>query len=39
MFFDFLTGKKFKCTICGRGFKSETEMQGHRKTEHEMKGP
>lgn len=39
MHFDFFSRKKFKCPVCGEGFKSDSEMQGHRKTEHDMKGP
>jgi hypothetical protein len=38
MHFDFFSRKKFKCTTCGEKFKTETELQGHRKIEHDMKG-
>ncbi|MPZ07187.1 MAG: hypothetical protein GEU26_12375 [Nitrososphaeraceae archaeon] len=39
MQFDFFSRKKFKCVVCGKGFKSEAELQDHKKLEHEMKGP
>jgi DNA-directed RNA polymerase subunit RPC12/RpoP len=38
MRFDFFSRKKFKCITCGEKFKTETELQGHRKIEHDMKG-
>ena len=29
-----LFGKKFKCAICGKKFKTESEFEQHRKKEH-----
>jgi 5-methylcytosine-specific restriction endonuclease McrA len=31
--------RKHECTVCGRKFKSEIEIQAHKKVEHELKGP
>jgi hypothetical protein len=39
MQFDFFSRKKYKCPLCEKGFKTDEELQGHKKTEHEMKGP
>ena len=36
---DVFSRKKFKCMVCGKGFKSEAELQNHKKLEHEMKAP
>ncbi|PWU81309.1 MAG: hypothetical protein DLM72_07660 [Candidatus Nitrosopolaris wilkensis] len=29
-----LFGKKFKCIVCGKKFKTEVELEQHRSTEH-----
>lgn len=39
MLFDFFSRKKFTCMACGKKFKTESELQGHRRTDHGTKGP
>ena len=39
MHFDFFSRNKFKCNLCSRKFKTETELQDHKRIEHDMKGP
>jgi len=34
MKFDFFSRKKFKCITCGDKFKTETELEQHRRTAH-----
>ena len=34
MKFDIFSRKKFKCNICGDKFKTETELEQHRRTAH-----
>jgi hypothetical protein len=34
MKFDFFSRKKFKCTTWGDKFKTETELEQHRRTAH-----
>ncbi|MRN41533.1 MAG: hypothetical protein FIO02_10885 [Nitrosopumilales archaeon] len=31
-----LFGKKFKCDNCGKKFKSQTELEQHRRNEHKI---
>lgn len=39
MQFDFFSRKKFKCVVCGKGFKSEAELQRSQKTRTPNEGP
>jgi len=31
-----LFGKKFKCATCGKKFRSDTDLEKHRKTDHNI---
>ena len=37
--FDIFSIRKFKCTVCGRRFKTQIELERHTKVEHELKSP
>ena len=34
MKFDIFSRKKFKCNVCGDKFKTDTEVEQHRRTAH-----